>query len=100
MISHYYTLVPDDLDAAWGYMTPDYQTNHAGGPTGYHDFWDQIQSVSASSIAAQPPSTVTATITYHYKNGKTVVEPTSYGLVLSDGIWKIASSSVLSSTTE
>jgi eukaryotic-like serine/threonine-protein kinase len=100
MISHYYTLVPGNLDAAWGYMTPDYQTNHAGGPTGYRDFWDQIESVSASSIVAQPPSTVTATITYHYKNGQTVVESTSYGLVLSDGIWKIASSSVLSSTTE
>jgi serine/threonine protein kinase len=100
MISHYYTLVPGNLDEAWGYMTPDYQTNHAGGPTGYRDFWDQIESVSATDIVAQPPSTVTATITYHYKNGQTVVEPTSYGLVFSDGIWKIASSSVLSSTTE
>jgi eukaryotic-like serine/threonine-protein kinase len=99
MLSHYYTLVPGDLDEAWGYMTPDYQTNHAGGPTGYRDFWDEIRSVSASDITAQLPSTVTATIVYDYKNGQTVVEPTSYGLVLSDGIWKIASSAVISSTT-
>jgi eukaryotic-like serine/threonine-protein kinase len=100
MLSHYYTLVPGNLDEAWGYMTPDYQTNHAGGPSGYRAFWGKIQSVSASDIVAQPPSTVTATIVYHYKNGQTVVEPTSYGLVFSDGIWKIASSSVISSTTE
>jgi eukaryotic-like serine/threonine-protein kinase len=98
-ITNYYKLVPGDLNDAWNYMTADYQTNHAGGPTGYRDFWDQISSVSLSDVVAQPPSTVIATITYDYKNGQTVQERTSFGLVLSDGIWKIASSSVLSSTS-
>jgi len=98
-ISHYYTLVPGNLDAAWGYMTPYYQQNTAKGTTGYDDFWGLIKSVTVSDIVAQPPSTVIATIDYYYKNGQTVQERTSYGLVFSDGIWKIASSSVLSSTT-
>ena len=98
-ISHYYTLVPGNLNEAFGYMTPYYQQNTAKGMTGYEDFWDQIQSVTVSNIVAQPPSTVTATIDYHYKNGQTVQEQTTFGLVFSDGIWKIASSSVQSSTT-
>jgi hypothetical protein len=96
-ISDYYQLVPGHLDQAWGYLTADYQQNHAGGTSGYRDFWNQIQRVSASNIVAQLPSTVTATIDYYYKNGQTVEERTSFSLVLSGGIWKIAGSSVLSS---
>jgi hypothetical protein len=98
-ISNYYQLMPGHLDQAWGYLTTDYQTKHAGGMSGFRSFWDQIQSVKVSDIVAQPPSTVTATIVYSYKDGKTVEEPTSFGLVRSDGIWKIASSTVLSSRT-
>jgi hypothetical protein len=67
--------------------------------TGYRAFWGQIQRVSVSNIVAQPPSTVTATIDYYYKNGQTVEERTRFGLVYTGGIWKIASSSVLSSRT-
>ena len=99
-ISDYYQLMPGDLSQAWNYMTADYQQNHAGGMSGYSSFWDQIQSVSATDIVAQPPSTVIATINYVYKNGDKVQERTSFGLVLSDGIWKIASSSVLSHSSE
>jgi serine/threonine protein kinase len=97
MIAHYYQLVPGDLDQAWNYMTADYQQNHAGGPSGYRQFWGTVQSVSVSNIDAQPPSTVVATIDYTYKNGQRVQERTSFGLVYSGGMWKIASSSVLSS---
>jgi len=99
-ISDYYQLMPNHLDQAWGYLTADYQQHHAGGMSGYRSFWDQVQSVKVSDIVAQPPSTVTATIVYSYKNGSTAKERTSFGLVRSGGIWKIASSSVLSSQTE
>jgi len=100
MITNYYKLVPGDLNQAWNYMTADYQTNHAGGMSGYRSFWDQIQSVSLSDLVAQPPSTVIVTINYVYLNGQTVQERTSYGLVMSDGIWKIASSQVLSHSSQ
>jgi eukaryotic-like serine/threonine-protein kinase len=95
-IVNYYKLVPGDLDQAWGWMTADYQTNHAGGRNGYNSFWSQVQRVTLSGVTADPPSTVVATITYDYKNGSVVVERTSFGLVFQDGRWKIASSSVLS----
>jgi len=98
-ISSYYKLVPNHLDQAFGYLTAAYQQNPAGGMTGYRAFWGKIQRVSVSNIVAQPPSTVTATIDYYYLNGQTVEESTRFGLVYSGGIWKIASSSVLSSRT-
>lgn len=98
-ITQYYQLVPGNLNAAWNYLTTDYQQNHAGGMSGYQSFWDQIQSVSLSDVVAQPPGTVLATIDYSYKGGKRVRERTSFGLVNQGGLWKIASSSVLSSTS-
>jgi serine/threonine protein kinase len=98
-ISSYYNLVPNHLDQAFGYLTAAYQQNPAGGMTGYRAFWGKIQRASVSNIVAQPPSTVTATIDYYYLNGQTVEERTRFGLVYSGGIWKIASSSVLSSRT-
>ena len=97
-ISHYYTLVPGDLSEAWGYLTPGYQQNTAKGEANYDQFWNQMQSVSLSDLQAEPPSTVVATLDYVYKSGKTVQERTQFGLVLQGGGWKIAQSTVLSST--
>ncbi|MBR7836857.1 hypothetical protein KDL01_26500, partial [Actinospica durhamensis] len=97
-IAAYYKLVPDHLDQAWPYMTADYQQNHAGGLSGYRAFWSQIKSVTVSDIKATPPSTVVATLTYHYLDGQVIRQPTRFELVLSDGVWKIASTSVLSSS--
>lgn len=77
-------------------MTANYQQNHAGGRTNYDNFWAAVQSVSISDVSATLPSTVVATIHYSNKNGTTVVERTSFGLVQDGGQWKIASSSVLS----
>ena len=98
-ISNYYQLVPGNLNQGFGYMTAYYQQNTAGGMSGYRAFWDQIQRVSVSDIVAQPPSSVTATIDYYYKDGRTIQDRTSFGLEFSSGIWKIAKTSVLSSTT-
>jgi len=92
----YYRMMPGGVDQGWNWMTADYQTNHAGGHSGYTSFWAQIQAVSVSNVTAQLPNTVVATIDYTYKNGSTVVERTSFGLVFQQNQWKIASSSVLS----
>jgi hypothetical protein len=93
-IENYYKLVPGDLNDAWTWMTPDYQTHHAGGRSGYDYFWSQVQSVSATNVEAKLPNTVTATITYHRKDG-TTVELTRFGMVKQGDRWLIASSSVL-----
>lgn len=97
-INGYYQLVPDNLSAAWGHMTSAYQQNHAGGRSGYERFWQPVARVSVSDASASPPDTVTATVHYFYRSGNVVVERTRFGLVQQDGIWKIATSSVLSHT--
>jgi len=96
-IVDYYRIVPGDLDQGWGWMSPDYQQNHAGGRSGYDAFWKQVQRVVASDVVATLPSTVTATIDYYGKDGHVTEERTTYGLISDQGRWKIASSSVLSS---
>ena len=98
-LTHYYQLVPGNLDQAWGYLTAGYQQNTARGEANYKQFWNGVQSISLSDITASPPSTVVATLTYADKNGQTVVERTSFTLVQQGGIWKIANSSVITSQT-
>lgn len=95
-IVDYYKLVPGDLNQGWNWMTADYQQNHAGGRGGYESFWSQVQRVAVSGIVPSPPSTVDATIDYYYKDGTVIEERTRFGLVLQQGRWLIASSSVLS----
>jgi eukaryotic-like serine/threonine-protein kinase len=52
--------------------------------------------VSVTGATPSPPHTVTATVNYYYRSGNVVVESTRFGLVQQDGMWKIASSTVLS----
>lgn len=94
-IIDYYHLVPNNLTQAWPWMTPDYQQNHAGGWNGYQSFWSKIQAVTVSDVTATPPSTVTATIDYSFKDGSSARERTRFGMVFQQGRWLIASSSVI-----
>jgi hypothetical protein len=96
-ITDYYALMPDNLPAAWERLTVDYQQNHAGGFTGYQDFWNLVQQVTVSDVSVQQGGTVDATIEYLFKDGRVIEERTSYGLLSQDGVWKIDSSTVRSS---
>jgi hypothetical protein len=95
-VSRYYTLVPGDLDQAWGLMTADYQTRVAGGRQAYQRFWDGFSKVTATEVVGSPPSTVTALITYTTKAGAVIRERTTFGLVNEGGVLKIARSTVTS----
>ncbi|TDP92841.1 serine/threonine-protein kinase [Labedaea rhizosphaerae] len=95
-IVDYYQLVPGNLDVAWNHMTADYQQNHAGGRSGYQRFWQAIARVTVTDVTPSPPHTVTATVNYYYRSGNVAVESTRFGLVQENGMWKIASSTVLS----
>jgi hypothetical protein len=96
-IVDYYALVPNNLAAAWPGLTTSYQQAHAGGFSGYQQFWQPIQRVTVSNVVATAPASVVATIGYYYQDGRVVAESTSFGLAQENGQWKIASSSVLSS---
>jgi eukaryotic-like serine/threonine-protein kinase len=96
-ITDYYALVPGNLPAAWDRLTANYQQSHAGGYTGYQNFWNPVQRVTASDVSATQSNMVDATIDYFFKDGRVVEERTSYRLVAEDGLWKIDSSTVSSS---
>ncbi|MBV9729602.1 MAG: protein kinase [Pseudonocardiales bacterium] len=98
-ITDYYALMPANLPAAWKRLTANYQQNHAGGFTGYQNFWNPVQRVTVFDVSAKQGDTVDATIDYFFKDGRLVEERTSYGLVTEDGLWKIDSSTVRSSQT-
>lgn len=99
-ITDYYALIPDNLPTAWQRLTPKYQQNHAGGFTGYQNFWNPIQRVTVSDVTASQDGAVNATIDYFFEDGRVVEEQTSYGLVAEEGQWKIDSSTVRSSQTK
>jgi len=96
-ITDYYGLVPRNLQQAWTRLTPAYQNSHAGGFSGYRQFWSAVKRVSVSNADGQLPNSVQATITYFYMDHRVVVERTAYQLASSGGQWKIDNSTVLSS---
>ena len=98
-ITSYYALMPRNTDAAWPRMTASYQTNHAGGRQAYQRFWDAVGRISVADVKGMPPDSAQATITYYFRDGRTVRERTGYGLVNEKGRLKINSSTVLSSVT-
>ena len=98
-VTNYYALMPTDLNAGWLGLTPAYQSAHAGGFAGYQHFWAAVRSVSTSNVTGQPPNSATATITYHYRDGRTVVERTRFGFMRQGAQWLISTSSTLTSRT-
>ncbi len=78
-VSDYYTLVPEDLDAGWAELSPDYQREV--GRSSYDGFWSGIDSVELSAVDAVAPKTVDYTITYHRNNGDTSTETKEITLV-------------------
>lgn len=79
-------------------MTAQYQRDHAGGRSNYEQFWAPVDAVSVSGITADPPHDVTATLTYTMHNGQVITERTAFYLVRRQGMFKIARSTVLSSS--
>ncbi len=98
-ITDYYSLIPNNTDAAWPRMTADYQSNHAGGRAAYDAFWGDVDAISVSDVQPDPPNRAQATLTYSFSDGRTVVERTVYRFVDDGGSLRIAESDVLSSTT-
>ncbi len=93
--TYYTTLVPNNLDTAWNWMTTNYQQTIAVNRNYYNNFWSKIQRMTLSGVTAQPNNSVIATLHYYYKDGTVDVERTEFGLVYEQGMWKIASSNVI-----
>jgi hypothetical protein len=97
MITNYYALMPDNLDAAWPMMTTDYQVNHVGGRAAYESFWTAVADLDIADVTTSAPGRAQATLTYYFTDGRVVQEVTAYRLAEEGGALKIAATSVLSS---
>ena len=92
-VRDYYSLLPENTDAAWSRLTQSFQNGRAGGRATFDAYWGSIRRVSVSNAVGDPPGTVVATINYVYKDGRRVSERTTFGLVSEGGILKINSQS-------
>jgi eukaryotic-like serine/threonine-protein kinase len=92
-LTNYYSVVPGNLDEGWSLLTPRFR--HGGtvrSRDSYDSFWSGISSVSVSDVTADPPSTVSALVTYNEKNGHTSREHNTFTFVRGeDGVLRIDS---------
>ena len=72
-VRDYYSLLPDQLDAAYAYLGPAVQ-DQANGRDGFENFWSQYSEVEAENVRADG-TTVTLTIVYTEQDGTVVREP-------------------------
>ena len=94
-VTDYYALLPDDTDAGWERLTASYQ-RQTGGKDSYEDFWNDIDTVTATDVSATAPDRAQATVTYVEKSGnRRSSERRSFRLVRSGDLLKIDQSSVI-----
>jgi len=92
--------LPGNTDQTWERLTARFQTETAKGRRAYQRYWDSVQRVDIRNAMGAAPNLAGATITYHFKSGKVVVEDTVYTLVREGGVLKIDTSKVLTSETQ
>lgn len=81
--------MPDDLDAGWQLLTPHFQNATAGGRATYERYWNSVERVDVSGVSGQAPHDASATLTYHYKDGRVISQPTQFRLLRQGGVLKI-----------
>jgi hypothetical protein len=87
-VENYFQVVPGDLDAGWQLLTPHFQQT-AGGRSTYDKFWSSVDRVDVSSATGHAPHDASATLTYHYKDGRVVTDATQFRFLRQGGVLKI-----------
>jgi hypothetical protein len=73
-LQNYYSLLPDNTDAAWQLLGPEAR-ERSRGESGYESFWSGIAEVSLQNPRQSGGSTVDATVVFTRNNGTTTSEP-------------------------
>ena len=81
----YFRLVPGNLDAAWQRLTPNFQQGRAGGRGTFDSYWGSVRHVDVQGVSGQAPRRASATLTYHYRDGRVVTQRTTLRFVRRDG---------------
>jgi len=88
-LDDYFATAPQDQDAGWAMLSPDYQSET--GRSSYDGFWSGLESADASGFSpVRGEDAVDLTVSYVYDDGRTVEERQRVYLVPSDdGGWLI-----------
>ncbi len=96
-LQRYFDTVPADTSTGWTMLAPSEQSV---GRAAYESFWGSIASVDASNLDPVGPGAVDLTLTYHFHDGRVVVERQRLSLTRSTtGGYLITDDQVLSSRT-
>jgi serine/threonine protein kinase len=87
-VENYFQVVPGDLDAGWQLLTPHFQ-QVAGGRGTYERYWNSVDHVDVAGATGNSPHNASATLTYHYKDGRVVTAATQFRFVRQGGVLKI-----------
>jgi hypothetical protein len=88
-VVRYFSLIPGNLDAGWNMLTPHFQNSRAQNRQTYDSYWGSVQRVDVSNASGQAPNRASATLTYHFKDGRVVTEQTSFRFARHDGTLEI-----------
>lgn len=92
-VTHYFAVVPGNLDEGWSLLTPSFQQGRAGGRANYDRYWNTISRVAVTNASGNPPHGASATLTYYFKDGHQQTEYTTFRFVRQGGVLKIDSES-------
>ncbi|MEU4517469.1 serine/threonine-protein kinase [Amycolatopsis sp. NPDC024027] len=88
-LSDYYSLLPNNPQAAWNLLTDKFRASRNQTYERYKSFWGQYRKVEASSVKEVGTNQVTAHVTYDGAKG----ENDTFTMVQVNGIWMIDSQS-------
>lgn len=86
---NYFDVVPGNLDAGWALLTPHFQQTRAQGRQSYDAYWGTVARVDVGNVSGAPPHDASATLTYHYKDGRVVSQFTRFRFLRQGGVLKI-----------
>ncbi|ONI80869.1 hypothetical protein ALI22I_44315 [Saccharothrix sp. ALI-22-I] len=88
-VSEYFGLLPNNMEAAYARLTDRFKAAWSPTFADYQGWWGQMSAVSVSNVQAVGPDTVSASLSYTFKDGRSVVEQNVYTLVKVNGQWAI-----------
>ena len=88
-VVQYFGLVPGNLDAGWARLTAHFQRTKAQNRQTYDTFWHTVARVDVLAVRGEAPDHATATLRYHYQDGRVVTQRTRFRFLRQDGLLKI-----------
>jgi eukaryotic-like serine/threonine-protein kinase len=96
-VTSYFATVPGDLDKGWLELAPSMRSRI--GRASYDNFWESINAVDLADVRTTSASSVEYEITYHFSDGRVVLEHQRIDLQPHGNSFWILGDTVLSSTT-